>query len=214
MTIEEAIKISAIYRIQSKIKPERCYIGSAVSIDQRWILHLSRLRRNVHDNKKLQAHFNKYGESDLQFSILLGCEKEDLLKIEQYFIDSYNPWFNHCKKAGSRLGLKASSETKAKMSKSQKKRNQSKTCSDETKNKMRIIALNRPKISNETKIKMSKSQKVAIVQCDIDNQFIKNWDSGADVKNKLGIDSRNISKVLNNKRKTAGGFKWKYKLIA
>jgi group I intron endonuclease len=87
-------KISGIYQIQSKIKPERIYIGGAVNIQKRWWSHLSTLRNNKHENSKLQNHFNKYGESDLQFSILLGCEKEDLIRVEQYFLDSYNPFFN------------------------------------------------------------------------------------------------------------------------
>jgi group I intron endonuclease len=97
---------SGIYKIESKSHPDRIYIGSAVNIGNRWYEHLKKLKRNTHHSKKLQNHFNKYGESDLQFSILLGCDKEDLIKIEQYFLDSYNPWFNICKKAGNTLGLK------------------------------------------------------------------------------------------------------------
>lgn len=98
------MKISGVYRIESKLKPERCYIGSAVNITHRWQLHLQSLQRNKHHSQKLQRHFNKYSEFDLSFSVLLGCEKEDLLKTEQYFIDSYNPYFNNCKIAGSVLG--------------------------------------------------------------------------------------------------------------
>jgi len=109
------MKISGIYKIESKLKPERCYIGSAVDISKRWRSHLILLRKNQH-NKKIQNHFNKYNETDLRFSILLGCEKKDLIKTEQYFIDSYNPWFNVCKIAGSTLGIKASDETKKLMS--------------------------------------------------------------------------------------------------
>lgn len=99
------MKISGIYQIQSKIKPERIYIGSAINIDDRWRCHLKDLRKNKHQ-RKLQNHFNKYGESDLQFSILLPCEKADLIKTEQYFIDSHKPYFNICPTAGSVLGLK------------------------------------------------------------------------------------------------------------
>jgi group I intron endonuclease len=99
-------KITGIYKIQSAIKPERIYIGSGVNIQRRWWCHLSKLRNNKHENSKLQRHFNKYGEVDFQFSILLGCNENDLIKIEQYFIDSYNPFFNICKTAGSTKGRK------------------------------------------------------------------------------------------------------------
>jgi group I intron endonuclease len=111
------MNISGIYQIQSKIKPEKTYIGSAVNIQNRWLGHLGRLRNNKHHSPKLQSHYNKYGEYDLQFSILLGCEKEDLIKHEQFFIDSLNPWFNCSLVAGSMLGYKHSDETKNKVSK-------------------------------------------------------------------------------------------------
>jgi group I intron endonuclease len=114
------MKISGIYQIQSKLKPNRIYIGSAFDITQRWRSHLSLLRNNKQVNKKLQNHFNKYGEADLCFTILLGCEKIDLLKIEQYFIDSYKPYFNICLKAESQFGLKRSAKTKLRISKSKK----------------------------------------------------------------------------------------------
>jgi group I intron endonuclease len=109
------MKVHGIYKIASKLKPERIYIGSAVNIFARWNQHLHYLRKGYHQNIKLQRHFNKYGELDLQFSILLGCEKEDLIKIEQYFIDSYNPYFNLCRIAGSQLGTKRTDESKLKI---------------------------------------------------------------------------------------------------
>jgi group I intron endonuclease len=116
------MKISGIYKIQSKIKPKRIYIGSAKNILIRWKLHLRSLRLNKHHSALLQRHYNKYSESDLLFSVLLGCDKEDLIKTEQYFLDSYQPYFNICKIAGSSLGRKHSEESKKKMSESAKKR--------------------------------------------------------------------------------------------
>lgn len=103
---------SGIYKIKSLIKPEKVYIGSAINIKKREGVHLSCLRKNKHVNRKLQAHFNKYGESDLQFSVLLRCEKDELLKTEQYFIDFYKPWFNICPNAGNSLGTVHSKKTK------------------------------------------------------------------------------------------------------
>lgn len=106
------MKISGIYKIQSISHPDRCYIGSAVNIKNRWRLHLYWLRLNKHDNSRLQNHFNKYTESDLSFSILLPCERDVLIKNEQYFIDTLNPYFNICRVAGSSLGVLHSEETK------------------------------------------------------------------------------------------------------
>jgi len=178
------MKISGIYKIQSKIKPERIYIGSAVNIKNRWNNHLKALRKGIHNNK-LQRHYNKYGEADLQFSILLGCGEEDLLKTEQYFLDSYNPYFNICRKAGSvlgckwklseetkkkmsnsRMGFKASKETRTKQSNAAKKRgsnnkgkhwkltNEQNICKSK-----RQKGRERPPITEETRRKMSEAQK-------------------------------------------------------
>lgn len=106
---------TGIYKIQSILKPERVYIGSASNFVNRKSLHLLGLRRNNHSNNKLQRHYNKYGESDLVFIFLVGCEKSDLLKQEQFFIDSINPYFNIIKIAGSHLGAKRSESMKEKM---------------------------------------------------------------------------------------------------
>lgn len=103
--------MTGIYQIQSKIKPNRSYIGSAVNIKKRWNYHREDLRKNKHINSRLQNHHNKYGISDLKFSILTGCSKDDLIKNEQFFIDAYNPFFNICKTAGSPLGRKCTPET-------------------------------------------------------------------------------------------------------
>jgi group I intron endonuclease len=115
------MRISGIYKIQSVIKPERIYIGSAIYIKSRWAMHLYQLRNNKHGSQKLQRHYNKYGESDLQFSILSGCEKERLIEQEQYFIDAYKPYFNNrIIAASNNLGLRNrwhhSEETKRKFS--------------------------------------------------------------------------------------------------
>jgi len=102
--------------IQSSIKPERIYIGSAVNIERRINRHRHDLRKNIHDNRKIQHHYDKYGEDDLEFFILCGCDKEHLIENEQFFMDSLNPWFNLRPKADSNFGWVPSQETRAKNS--------------------------------------------------------------------------------------------------
>lgn len=113
-------KLSGIYKIQSQIKPGRIYIGSSCDISTRWKQHLGRLRKGKHHSTKLQRHYLKYGESDLLFSLILACDESDLIKVEQYFIDSYKPYFNHSPLAGSTRGIKHTEEARANMSKGQK----------------------------------------------------------------------------------------------
>jgi len=108
--------MTGIYKIESKTNPKRCYFGSAIDINTRWKRHLMDLNRNKHHSIKLQRHYNKYGESDLLFTVLLCCMESDLLKNEQYYIESYESYFNICKIAGNCSGVCASEKTREKIS--------------------------------------------------------------------------------------------------
>lgn len=127
---------SAIYKIQSIIKPERIYIGSAIQIKRRWYKHLYELKINKHNNPKLQRHFNKYGSTDLVFIIIEPCFPEFLFIREQYYVNTLNPWFNIVKKIGTN----------------------SRVISKKTKDKLSIVNLGR-KVSDETKKKISIANK-------------------------------------------------------
>ena len=101
-----------IYVIKS-FTSERCYVGSAVDMRGRKNKHLSDLRKNRHHSIKLQRHFNKYGEADLFFDVLENINDVVLLKnVEQFFIDTINPYFNNYPTASSCLGCKHSEESK------------------------------------------------------------------------------------------------------
>ena len=123
---------SGIYKIQSRIKPERVYIGSALRIAHRWYLHLRELSKGTHHSAKLQNHVNKYGLEDLSFSIIEPCFPEWLTSREQFYLNKLNPYFNICKIAGGVLGIKRSKETIEKCKKAQKGR----IFTEETRKKM------------------------------------------------------------------------------
>jgi group I intron endonuclease len=152
-----------VYKIESKINPQRVYIGSSKDITHRWKEHIKRLKNHTHNNRKLVRHFDKYGVEDFQFSILLCCDIEELLSVEQYFIDIYNPYFNISKIAGSCLGCKHTEESKKQRSISHIGLNTWKKGSknsDETRKLMSIAHLGKKpnlgrKFSEETKKKMS-----------------------------------------------------------
>lgn len=118
---------SGIYKIQSKYKPKRIYIGSAVDFASRKRVHLCQLRKGNHHSPKLQRHYNKYGENDLIFSFITGCDKLNLIAYEQFYIDSLYPYFNVCQTAGSLLGIKRGAAwNKGKKATSEAIKNQSK----------------------------------------------------------------------------------------
>ena len=88
------IKKCGVYKIQSKSNPCLFYIGASSDIDLRWYQHTLTMRNNNHSNKGIQDHYNKYGPEDLDFSIIMYCNKEDLHFFEQWFFNWMKPTFN------------------------------------------------------------------------------------------------------------------------
>lgn len=116
------LKISGVYQILNKLDG-KFYIGSAVNFNKRWNLHKYKLNKNKHDNKHLQAAWNKYGEGAFEFCILECCEKDLLVAKEQFWLDwtkccDREAGYNLSPTANSQLGVKRSDETKLKISKS------------------------------------------------------------------------------------------------
>lgn len=90
--MSEKVKITGIYCILCKTS-EKMYIGYANDIYGRWRVHLRKLRNNIHDNAYLQNSWNKYTESDFDFSIVEECSKEDLKERERYYIKEWRTKF-------------------------------------------------------------------------------------------------------------------------
>jgi hypothetical protein len=84
--------------------------------------HIRDLRSGSHFNAKLQRHVNKYGILDISFDTLEKCSPGLLLILEQKYIDKYQPFFNICKIAGSRLYTRHSQTSIDKMKQAFKRR--------------------------------------------------------------------------------------------
>lgn len=54
------------------------------------------------------------------------------------------------------------------------------------------------------------SSKIKIDQYDINNNYIKTWDSIRECSRELNIDDASISRCLKGRYKKAGGYIWKY----
>lgn len=106
-----------IYQIKNKKNGKR-YVGSSVIIRQRWMEHRSMLRRGRHHSKYMQRSWHKYGEDSFSFEVLEAVDRpEDLLAVEQRYLDRLNPEYNSCRVAGNTLGMAHSEETRRKISK-------------------------------------------------------------------------------------------------
>jgi hypothetical protein len=91
------------------------YIGSAINLTNRIKKHIT----GQSSNKHLQNAINLYGLQNFALIILDICDpnKKVLLELEQLALDLWKPAYNILTTAGSSLGFKHSSETKALMSK-------------------------------------------------------------------------------------------------
>jgi group I intron endonuclease len=105
-----------VYCIINSVNRKR-YIGSSMNVRKRVRDHFRLLSYGKHHNTHLQSSYNKYGESVFFYSILLYCDELDLLKYEQYFIDTFSPEYNKNPIAGRTQGRKQSEETKEKLRK-------------------------------------------------------------------------------------------------
>ena len=83
--------VGYIYRITNIITHQN-YIGQTIDINRRKRKHFSTLRSNTHDNPKLQASWNKYGEDNFEFESWEFEIKslEELNQLECEYIDKYN----------------------------------------------------------------------------------------------------------------------------
>ncbi len=182
--------IPGVYRIVNKAN-NKFYIGSAVSIHARFRQHRRLLSQNQHFNTHLQAAWNKYGENNFMFEIIESVPKELLMKAEQYWIDlcSVNTskiGYNKRLQASTNLGIKASEQTRKKLS----------------------LAHIGHKRSPETQTKISATQSKPVCQIDSTGKIIKTYSSLQEAVKATGVHSPGISMCLNGTMQRTGGYYW------
>lgn len=156
-----------VYQIKNKLN-NKVYIGSSKGIECRFYEHRKKLRKNNHDNAYLQNSWNKYGENNFEFKIILECKEEELIQKEQIIINELKSFerengYNICEVANKPW---MTEDIRNKISNTLAGRtpwNVGKSHSEEAKEKMRgkrpsISGANHPcygkEISNETKEKI------------------------------------------------------------
>lgn len=149
--------VTVVYNIKNNIDGKQ-YIGSSINIKRRFLYHQKYLRRKEHFNHYLQNAWNKYGEENFEFKVLLYCDKKNLLFYEQRAIDVYVAFgsggYNLRPKAENQLGFKFSEESRKRMSDFQK----GKVISKEHREKI-SKALRGRTVPKETREKISNAHK-------------------------------------------------------
>jgi group I intron endonuclease len=192
--------LSGIYEIKNTLNNHR-YVGSSVNIPKRFGEHRSTLRNNNHHSNYLQKAWNKYGEQHFEFNILEVCEpiKDTLLFLEQKYLD-LNPEYNICKNARNTQGVVFTQERKDKIGFATKHR----IVTQETRNKVSINSFNS---------EWNKIQRKPMLMFDLNGNFLIEFNSVCQAALYVGhINHRvDIKRAAQGKRKTAYGYKWKFK---
>ncbi len=115
---------SGIYAIVNLLTYDM-YVGSAVSIANRWRSHLHHLRKGTHHCAHLQNAYRKYTPDAFSFELVeIVPDKANLIEKEQFWLDLFRPTYNKRRIANSCLWSKRSPEFCAHMSRVQKGRKQ------------------------------------------------------------------------------------------
>jgi hypothetical protein len=93
------------------------YFGQGIDLRRRELQHIRESKKGKHTNPRFQYCWNKYGE--FKFEILEECDRNDLDRIESDYIIKHidnELCCNMCRIGRSRKGVKATNETKEKIS--------------------------------------------------------------------------------------------------
>lgn len=213
---------AGIYIVYNELN-KKFYIGSAINVYDRKCTHFKELKGKYHPNKHLQHAFDKYGKTNFKIYLIENINiensedkiktKELILSREQYYIDSLEVikyGYNICPVAGNTYGRPVSQETREKI----RKANLGKKHSPEAKRKSDLVAESRrgkpgTPHTEETKLKLSKLRSKKLVQLDLGNVFIKEWESTKELSNDYpNLCKSSIAKCCKGKQLAHGGFKW------
>ena len=214
-----------IYMIRNKVDG-KMYIGQATDIEgARWKIHRNELRGNRHYNEHLQRSWNKYGEDNFEFIILLECEENQLNTFEEYYIFesmAYDPRVGYNKTYGGDRG-RPTEETKRKL-RENNIWNDKGRC-EEARKKLSEArkGINNPMYGKTGennpmygKIGENNPKSKPVVQIDLNtNEVINTYSCICEVTRQTGFDQGNISKCCNGKYLRPGnniykGYKWMY----
>lgn len=169
---------------------------------------------------------DKYGWNNFNHIVLYEhLTKEDACLKEQELIKQYNTMdnnygYNLCEGGNLTLGYHHTKDSKLKMSKSKKGMYDGKN--NPMYGRSGILAPMYGKhLTEEHKRKISEAKKgkanyhtktlyKKVDQYDLDGNYIKTWESISSIEKELDIKGTHISRVCRGKRKTTGGYIFKY----
>lgn len=153
---------SGIYLWENKDNG-KIYIGSSIDLSRRFTSYYNSNHLSKYPTRYIHNALLKEGYSAFRLYILEYCNKEDLIKREQYYFDLLEPEYNICTTAGSSLGRLHHEDSKVKIRESKLNTNLGKdnhfwgkTHTEEAKIKMAKSKFSKT-LSNKIKEKISET---------------------------------------------------------
>jgi len=223
-----------IYKITSP--SERVYIGQSIDLERREFEY-SKVYK-CKGQPRLHASLVKYGFSTHLFEVIEQCTMEQLNVRERYWQEFYdvlserglNCRLTHTldksgvhsiestnKQIVSRKLFELTPEGKAIRAtriiniKAYYKTPEGRACIKNRASKVDYVASNIKRLASRDEAARTEKSKKPILQYTKDGTFIREWPSGKEAGNILGIHQANITTCLKGRYKHSGGFIWKYK---
>lgn len=207
-----------VYKITNKTNG-KIYVGiTSQGISTRWHKHCS----DAVTDSPFPIHnaIRKYGKDNFQIELIEDLSDKDydyLKEREVYWIKEFNSYdrekgYNLTLGGDGTFGRFRSEETKDKI----RQKALGRIVSKEARAKMSESHKNRKYSNKELKIRSENGIRTRkkIVQFDLNNSFIREFNSISDAATATETDRRNIGNYLNDKtgkRFSCAGYIWKYK---
>lgn len=215
-----------IYVLKDPISFEVRYVGKSDKPTERLYEHIRKSKYNVNYKNNWINHLKKMGKSPI-LEIIDEVDKSEWGEAEKKWVADYKN--NGClltnltmggdggnfgEEINKKISLKLKNrtfqpETLKLMSESAKKRKLSdagrKSLSEKRKGR------NNPMFGKKQSINCIESKYKSVLQYSQDGILLKEWKSLKEVSEYLLINRNTIRMVCNNQRKSAGGYKWKFK---
>lgn len=204
-----------IYKIENQ-KNGKIYIGKTLkSIQERMETHIRDSQRVNIANRPLYKAFKKYGIENFSISVVEECSEEVVNEREIYWIEMYGSFkygYNAtCGGDGKRYcdydliyALYEEGKNVSEIS-----------CITHYDEQTCRVALDNKGITHEMRVKRGREKIIKpVLQLDVcTNEIIGIYSSIQEAYDSLGKQrSGHIASVCNGKRKTAYGYKWRYKI--
>lgn len=182
-----------VYQIRN-VENNKRYIGQSENISHRKACHIYDLKNNRHKNKYLQQEYNE-NPDDFVFEVLCKCGVDDLEDLERFYIKKYSSnkrETGYNIEGGGVLNKEVAEETKQGIS-------------ERMTGNQHMIG---KRLSDEWKEHLSEAQphkkKIVCLETGVV------YNSFADASRKTGLQRTKIVSACTGKRKSTGGYHFKY----